>query len=83
MVDVINVNYNVICNVYGGDPNVPLEGKECTCIYHCEESSCIHTNNLIFLAFQEDHIDLCRQWVQSLTRREVVMNHVRVEVFVQ
>jgi hypothetical protein len=27
MVDVISVNYNAICNVYGGDPNVPLEGK--------------------------------------------------------
>jgi hypothetical protein len=27
MANVVSVNYNAICNFYGGDPNVPLEGK--------------------------------------------------------
>ncbi len=30
MVDVTSANYNEICKLYGGDPNIPLEGKECT-----------------------------------------------------
>jgi hypothetical protein len=33
MVDVVNTNYNEIHKVYGGDPNIPLEGKECTYLY--------------------------------------------------
>jgi hypothetical protein len=60
MADVARVNYNATCKVYNGDPNVPLEGKECTCLYHWEESLQIHTKKLTLLTFQEDHIDFCR-----------------------
>jgi hypothetical protein len=55
MANVTIMNYNVICKVYGGDPNVPLEGKKHTCFYHWEESLWIHTKKLMFLTFQ-DHI---------------------------
>ncbi len=30
MTDVTSANYNAICNIYEGDSNVPLVGKECT-----------------------------------------------------
>jgi hypothetical protein len=79
MVNATSVNYNAIHKVYGGDTNVPLEGKERTYLYHWEESLRIHTKNLIFLTFQEDHINLCKQWVQSPTKREFEMNHARIE----
>jgi hypothetical protein len=79
MVNATSVNYNAIHKVYGGDTNVPLEGKERTYFYHWEESLRIHTKNLIFLTFQEDHINLCKQWVQSPTKREFEMNHARIE----
>jgi hypothetical protein len=36
MASVVSVNYNAIHNFYGGDPNVPLEGKECTSLYNWE-----------------------------------------------
>jgi hypothetical protein len=81
MVDVVNVNYNAICKMYNGDPNVPFEGKECTLFYHWEESLQIHKKNLIFPTFQEDHIDFCKQWVQSLTKREFEMNCARIETW--
>jgi hypothetical protein len=38
MVDATSVNDNAIHNIYDGDPNVPLEGKECTCFYHWERA---------------------------------------------
>jgi hypothetical protein len=49
-------NYNAICKMYGSDPNVPFEGKECTCFYHWEESLRIYTKKKQKFAFQEDHI---------------------------
>jgi hypothetical protein len=83
MVDAMSANYNVIHKVYGGDPNVLLEGKECTCFYHWEESLQIHTKNLILLIFQEHHalIDLCKQHVYSPTRKEFEMIHARLEAW--
>jgi hypothetical protein len=42
MVATASANYNTIHKVYGGDPNVPLKGKECICFYHWEESLQIH-----------------------------------------
>jgi hypothetical protein len=38
MVAFASVNYIAICKLYGGDPNVPLENKECTSFYHWEEN---------------------------------------------
>ncbi len=38
MVDATNVNDNVIRNIYDGDPNDLLEGKECTYFYHWERA---------------------------------------------
>jgi hypothetical protein len=67
--------------VYGGEPNVLLEGKEHTCLYYWEENLQIHTKNLIFLTFQKDNIDLCKQWVQSPTKREFEVNHTRIKVW--
>jgi hypothetical protein len=43
MVVVASANYIAIHKIYGGDPNVPLKGKERTCFYHWEESLQIHT----------------------------------------
>ncbi len=34
MVAAASANYNAIHKMYGGDPNVPLKGKERTCFYH-------------------------------------------------
>jgi hypothetical protein len=34
MVVAASANYNAIHKMYGGDPNVPLKGKERTCFYH-------------------------------------------------
>lgn len=63
MANATSANYNATHKVYGGDPNVPLEGKEHTCFYNWEESLWIHIEILIFLAFQDDHVDLYKQWV--------------------
>jgi hypothetical protein len=38
MVNATSVNDNAIHNTYDGDPNVPLEGKECTCFYHLDRT---------------------------------------------
>jgi hypothetical protein len=34
IINVVNTNYNAISKMYGGDPNIPLEGKEHKCLYH-------------------------------------------------
>jgi len=58
-----------------------LEGKERRCFYHWEENLWINTKNLILLAFKEDHIDFCKQWAHSPTRKEFEMNCARIEAW--
>ncbi len=43
--------------------------------------TCKSTQKNIFLTFQEYHIDLCKQWVQSPTKREFEVNHTRIEAW--
>ncbi len=43
IINVVNMNYNAINKMYGGDPNSPLEGKEHKCLYHWEDNMCSST----------------------------------------
>ena len=63
MADSAQANWNAVQIVYGGgDPTVPMEEWERTCLFHWMQSLEKHTKADIRGDLQEQHRQLCKQW---------------------
>ena len=63
MADSAQANWNAVRIVYGGgDPTVPMEELERTCLFHWRQSLEKHTKADIRGDLQEQHRQLCKQY---------------------
>ena len=69
--DSAQTNWNVVRQVYGtGDPKVPLQNRERTCLFHWTKSLEAHTIKLIKPTMQHQHKILCKQYKDAKTEEE-------------
>jgi hypothetical protein len=68
MADSAQANWNAIRIVYGnGDPKVPMENRERTCLLHWTTSLKRHTQKFIKPDMQDQHNRFCKQYKDSKT----------------
>lgn len=71
MADNAQANWNDVRQVYGtGDPKVPLQNRERTCLFHWTKSLEAHTIKLIKPTMQHQHKILCKQYKDAKTEEE-------------
>lgn len=71
MADSAQANWNAIRIVYGtGDPTVPMEHQERTCLFHWTQSLEKHTKASIRPDLQHQHRQMCKQYKDSKTIAE-------------
>ena len=71
MADSAQANFNAIRRIFGsGDPTIPMEGKERTCLLHWRKSFDLHNKRHIKLEFQEQHTRMCMQYKDATTMEE-------------
>lgn len=64
--------------VYGDDPNIPMIGKERSCLFHFMDSVRKRTEKNIKVESRNDHIALCLQWRNSIDKEgaDAVYNQI-------
>jgi hypothetical protein len=63
MCDSAQANFNAMQVLFGsGDPKVPMENKERTCMFHWKMALERHTKQLIKPELQSEHIRLCQDY---------------------
>jgi hypothetical protein len=66
MADSAQANWNAVLIIYGsGDPKVPIENRERTCLLHWTTSLKRHTQKYIKPDMQDQHSCLCKQYKDS------------------
>lgn len=62
MSDEAGANWIAIRTVYNGGPDNVLEGRECSCLFHWEQSLQKHTKKLVLPQHRQKHLDMCETW---------------------
>jgi hypothetical protein len=82
MADSAQANWNVVRIIYGsGDPKVPMENQECTCLLHWTTSLLRHTQKHIKPDMQNQHIHLCKQYKDSKTMEEAESKYLAIRAW--
>ena len=72
MANSAQANWNAVRIVYGGgDPAVPMENRERTCLFHWTKSLEKHTKADIRGDLQKQHRVLCKQYKNALSMEDV------------
>ena len=76
MADSAQANWHAVRKVYGnGDPSVPMENRERTCLFHWTLCLQRATSRNIKLELQDQHKELCRQWKDAKSQEEAEMKY--------
>jgi hypothetical protein len=76
---MLQANWNVVRIVYGsGDPKVPMENRERTCLLHWTTSLRQHTQKYIKPNMQDQHNRLCKQYKDSMTMDETESRYLAI-----
>jgi hypothetical protein len=79
MVDSAHANWNAVRIVYGsGDPKVPMENRDHTCLLHWTTSLRRHTQKYIKLDMQDQYNRLCKQYKDSMTMDEAQSRYLAI-----
>jgi hypothetical protein len=79
MADSAQANWNAIRIVYGsGDPKVPMENREHTCLLHWTTLLNRHTQKHIKPDMQDQHNCLCKQYKESKTMDEAESRYLAI-----
>ena len=71
MADSAQANWNAVREIYGtGDPKIPMQNRERTCLFHWTKSLEAHTIKLIKTTMQHQHRILCKQYKDAKTEEE-------------
>jgi len=79
MADSAQANWNTIRIVYGsGDSKIWIVNRERTCLLHWSTSLHRHTQKLIKLDMQHQHMHLCKQYKDSKTTEEAETRYLSI-----
>jgi hypothetical protein len=79
MADSAQANWNVVRIIYGsGDPKVPMENREHTCLLHWTTSLKRHTLKYIKPEMQDQHNRLYKQYKDFKTMEEAESRYLAI-----
>ena len=82
MADSAQANWNVVRMVYGeGDPTLPMENRERTCLFHWTQSLEKHTKADIRGDLQEQHRQLCKQYKNALSMEDAEVCYFAIKAW--
>ena len=82
MADSAQANWNVVRIVYGGgDPTVPMEEWERTCLFHWTQSLEKHTKADIRGDLQEQHRQLCKQYRTASSMEDAEVRYFAIKAW--
>jgi hypothetical protein len=80
--DSAQANWNAVRIVYGsGDPKVPMENQERTCLLHYTTLLKRHTQKYIKPDMQDQHNCLCKQYKDSKTMDDVESRYLAIQAW--
>lgn len=62
MADEAGANWAAVRRIYGSGDDVPMEGRERSCLFHFKDSLKKHTDQCIIQDKRGKHISLCEDW---------------------
>ena len=82
MADSAQANWNAVQIVYGGgDPTVPMENHERTCLFHWTQSLEKHTKADIRGDLQEQHRQLCKQYKNASSMDDAEVRYFAIKAW--